>query len=137
MSRPKALREIDLLIRSLSQLHDRGKTSLWVEFLTRSGLYIESEAKNRAPVDRGSLRRAISHEVIERPLGLRVGVFGGKAKAVPYAAMQEFGGTITVKNAQYLTIPVSNKYRDRKPRSLDLITANVGGKLMMRDRVTG
>lgn len=133
--RDKALREIQTLMRSLSQLGENG--NVWDEFLHRSGAYIESEAKNKAPVDRGSLRRAIAYEVTQRPLGLTVGVFGSKAKGVPYAKMQEFGGTITIKNKNYLTIPVANKYRDRSPRSIDLTFVSSGGKKFMVDRSTG
>lgn len=132
----KALREIELLIRSLSQL-GKGGIGVWGEFLHRSGAFIESQAKSKAPVDRGSLRRAIAYEVTDKPLGLTVGVFGRKAKGVPYARMQETGGVITIKNRQWLTIPLHDKYRDRKPRSLDLQFVAVGGKRFMIDRATG
>ena len=129
----KAQREINVLIRSLQQM--KTDNSFWDDFLERSGHIIVSEAKKRVPVDRGSLRRAISHRVTKQPLGLEVGVLGGAVKGVPYGALQEFGGRIT--GNPWLTIPLEEKYRDRSPRQFDLTFVSLGGTKFMLDRATG
>jgi hypothetical protein len=126
--------EIEKFIRALQQGKDR---SFFTDFLERSGTAIVSGAKQRAPVDRGSLRRAISHRVTSSPPGLEVGILGGDAKSVPYGRLQEIGGTITVQKAQWLTIPLSSQYRDRRPRSFDLVFSTIGGKKFLVDRQTG
>lgn len=126
--------EIEKIIRSMQKVKER---DFFTEFLDRSGTAIVSGAKQRAPVDRGSLRRAITYRVNTSPLGLVVGVLGGAAKGVPYARLQEVGGTITNQKRQWLTIPLDNQYRDRSPRGFDLVFSTVGGKRYLIDRATG
>lgn len=126
--------EIEKIIRSMQNVRAGG---FFAEFMERSGIAIVSEAKQKAPVDRGSLRRAITHRVTDRPLRLDVGVLGGAAKGVPYAAIQEIGGTITIQKRQWLTIPLETRYRDKSPRGFDLFFDTIGGKRFLMDRSTG
>ena len=53
------------------------------------GLEIESEAKDRAPVDTGTLKRDVHTEV--ETSGSTATALIGNSKQVPYAAPQEFG----------------------------------------------
>jgi len=122
------LSELSMWIRAAQQI-DRNK------FLTSIGIGVEAEAKSRAPVRRGSLRRAISHRVNADATKVDVGVLGGRAKSVPYAKIQEEGGKISKDG--WLAIPLENKYRDRTPRSFDLVSRKLGGKVYLIDRSTG
>ncbi len=126
------LQNMKLLMRSLSQLATDGPAMQ--EFLERTGHRIVDEAKSRAPVKSGSLRRAITFRLLKAGMGVEVGVFNRK---IQHARIQEIGGTIKVKNARYLTIPLDPKYEGKSPRSYDLVFVQLGGKRYMVDRATG
>ena len=130
-----ALRRLEVTLRSLEQISD--DPDMWEELLHRTGQGIVSEAKLRAPVDRGSLRRAIGYRLKAVGLGLDVGVLGGEHKGVPYARIIELGGVIKPHKSKYLAIPLDPKYQHRSPRSFDLTFVTLGGKRYMVDRVTG
>ena len=57
-------------------------------------LFVEGEAKKKAPVDTGLLRNSISHRVRSLPLQ----VVGEVGSATEYAAYQEFGTGIYAKD---------------------------------------
>ena len=129
------LRKLQTLVRSLQQISD--DPNMWTEMLHRMGEGIVSEAKQRAPVDRGALRRAISYRLKSSGLGLEVGVLGGEHKGVPYGRIIELGGIIKPKKGKFLAIPLEPQYRDRSPRAFDLGFVTLGGKVYMIDRLTG
>lgn len=131
----KALRSLEVLMRSLQQISD--DPDMWTELLHRTGQGIVSEAKKRVPVDRGALRRAISYRLKSSGLGIDVGVLGGEQKGVPYARIVELGGTIRPKKSKWLTIPLDTKYENRSPRAFDMVARTLGGKVYMIDRATG
>lgn len=77
--------------------------------LTLTALDAEAQAKRNATdrlrVRTGRLRSSIQSQVEEAGGGVRVVVQAGDAE-VPYARIQEEGGTITPRNARFLAIPV-------------------------------
>jgi len=129
------LRKLQVLVRSLQQISD--DPDMWENMLHRMGEGIVSEAKLRAPVDRGALRRAISYRLKSSGLGIEVGVLGGEHRGVPYGRIIELGGIIKPKKGKFLAIPLEPQYRDRSPRAFDLAFVTLGGKVYMIDRLTG
>jgi len=86
--------------------------------LHRIGMLVSARAKINAPIDTGVLRNSVSYRVeLDKDGGsVSVGVSG-----VPYAAMQEFGGTIRPKRARALTIPVAPWAKNRRARDFKLV----------------
>ena len=70
--------------------------------LHRIGMLLEARAAVNAPIDTGNLRNHIFYQVNMGPHGgeLVVGV-----KGVPYAAAQEFGGTL-ISTGKMFTVPI-------------------------------
>lgn len=65
-----------------------------------AGSVVLNQAKHITPVRTGNLRNSLTLEVSESALEARVGT------NVEYAAIVEFGGVITPKEAKALTVPV-------------------------------
>ena len=78
--------------------------------LTATALIAEGEAKGRAPVLSGHLRRSISGIVRQGAQGPEAVVrAGGRVEGaadVVYAGVHEYGATITPKRGKYLRIPL-------------------------------
>lgn len=102
--------------------------------MMQGGLVIERAAKQNVRkqklIDTGNLRDAITAE----PQGYNVVVIG--PGNVIYAAIHEFGGTITPKSATYLAVPMSDTARATgSPRGmpgLRFVPTASGGVLMDR-----
>jgi phage gpG-like protein len=79
--------------------------------LLRIGFLLEAQIKlnirKQKLIDTGRLINSIRSEVTKD--GLTVGAYN-----MPYAAIHEFGGTISAKNARYLTIPMSPEFKGRR-----------------------
>lgn len=73
-----------------------------VRALTAGAEIIQNDAKRRAPYKTGTLKRSIH---IEQGDGMEV-LIGTDA---PYAAIQEFGGTITPKKAKMLAFEIKGE----------------------------
>lgn len=71
--------------------------------LERGGQFHTREMARNAADRTGTLRRSFGHEVVGQGLTSELRVF---SRGTPYAAIQEFGGTIKPKNKRYLTIPL-------------------------------
>lgn len=71
--------------------------------LERGGLFHVRQMAREAPVRTGTLRRSFGHEVRGQGLTSELRVF---SQGTPYAAIQEFGGTIKPKNKRFLTVPL-------------------------------
>jgi len=68
-------------------------------------LIIQNDAKKRAPYKTGTLRKSIHMETAKKTkesIVIEVGT------DLEYAAIHEFGGTITPKNSKFLAIPIGN-----------------------------
>ena len=72
---------------------------------TAAALIVENAAKNNAPYVTGTLKRSIDHQTKEKSVEKVVVVVGTN---VEYAAIQEFGGTITAKNAPNLVFQTAD-----------------------------
>lgn len=64
---------------------------------------------------KGSLRNSVSIIADNGRFGVQVG-----GPSAPYAAIHEYGGIITPKNAKYLTVPAGPKYVGKRAREFDL-----------------
>lgn len=99
------LRELQ---RRFAELGANGLAQAMTRALAEQALDVEAEAKElattRLRVRGGALRRSIATEVRGPVLALRAGEAGGQP--VRYARIQEFGGTVRPKNAQFLAQPV-------------------------------
>lgn len=71
--------------------------------LERGGLFHQREMARSASVRTGALRRSFGYAVEGQGLASVLRVF---SQGLPYAAIQEFGGTIRPKNKRFLTIPL-------------------------------
>ena len=78
--------------------------------LTSVALIGEGEAKGRAPVRSGHLRRSIAGKVRQGPQGPEAVISAGGriegAADVVYAGVMEYGATIKPKKSKYLRIPL-------------------------------
>ena len=101
--------------------------------MMRGGMVLEAWMKRNVQaqhlIDTGNLRGSITSE-IEGETAVTIG-----PRNVKYAAIHEFGGTITPKNAQFLAIPVTNEARyagspRRFPGQLHAQMAGGGGALI-------
>jgi hypothetical protein len=88
-------------------------------------MLLEAKAKLNAPIDTGALRNSISYKVeLDQNGGsVTVGSYG-----LPYAAMQEFGGTIRPRRARALTIPVAPWAKNRRARDFRLVLIRAKNK---------
>jgi HK97 gp10 family phage protein len=75
---------------------------------TAGALPVMNGAKNKAPKRTRNLARSIASEVLESD---RSHVLIGIGTDVEYAALQEFGGTVTPKERQFLTVPLTEQGR--------------------------
>ena len=93
-------------------------------------------AATRLKVRRGFLVSSIRGEVVDRGGSLSVELTAGNNR-VPYAAIQEFGGIIRPKRAQFLTIPLLERLRGVKARSFrpsKTFVLETGNKLFIVER---
>ena len=119
------------LIAKFKEMEDRVAVEALVDAATAGALIIQNAAKKNAPRKTRNLSRSIHTEV----------AFASRDQAevtvgtdVEYAAIQEFGGTITAKNGKYLAIPVNETAQMYKPMDfpgkLHFQGDNSGGVLM-------
>ena len=100
--------------------------------LMRAGMVLEAWMKRNVQaqhlIDTGNLRASITSE-IEGETGVSVG-----PRNVRYAAIHEFGGTITPKKGQYLAIPKTKEARyagsPRNMSGLHVVIGSKGGVLL-------
>lgn len=101
--------------------------------LHRIGMLISAKAKINSPIDLGALRNSIDYRVeMRKDSGIvTVGSYG-----VPYAAIQEFGGTIVAKK-RFLTIPFASWAKHRRAGDFDLTFVKTprGGMLIDARRI--
>lgn len=71
-------------------------------------LPVEGSAKGKAPKRTRNLGRSIHWELLEED---EVHVLVGVGTDVEYGPVQEFGGTITPKNGQFLAVPLTEQAR--------------------------
>ena len=110
------------------------------EALLRIGIMLQTQIKlnirSRGLIDTGRLINSIKYKIYANSSTskVEVGSYG-----VPYAAIHEFGGDITPRNARFLTIPLSDEFRGRSARDFDdLFVKKIGGKLfLVRNRKGG
>lgn len=87
------------LSKKLNALASLVKGAVLENALLAGALIIQNAAIENAPYDTGSLRKSIHIEIIERGSNYVKAKIGTD---LVYAAIQEFGGTITAKNSPYL-----------------------------------
>jgi HK97 gp10 family phage protein len=97
---------------------------------TAGALPIQNAAKEKAPAKTRTLSRSIHTEVTESDREHATVEVGTD---LIYAAIQEFGGTITAKNAAHLAIPVTDQAASYPPRSFPgkLHVQSYGGMVSM------
>lgn len=104
----------DEFAERIAKLSQGGMDKVVERVLVRAGLRGERSAKqsltNSGDQRTGNLRSSIRHKVEDGELRLQA---GGRARGVDvvYAAIQEYGGTIRPRSAQWLAIPISNETR--------------------------
>jgi HK97 gp10 family phage protein len=96
------------LERKLHQLAEGVAGEALANALMAGASCIESAAKEGAPRKAGNLARSIHKEVTEKRDDYAEVAIGTD---VIYAAIQEFGGTVTPKNAKNLAIPLTEEAR--------------------------
>lgn len=75
--------------------------------LARATASIQASAINNAPYDTGTLRRSISQDIRQD--------YGKVGSNMPYARIQEYGGTIVPKRAKFLAWQKNGRwYRAKK-----------------------
>ena len=90
------------LLANLNKLEDLTMTNYLVAAATAGALLIINAAKSKAPKKTRTLARSIHQETSKasrKSVELDIGT------NLEYAAMQEFGGTVVPKKAQFLAIP--------------------------------
>ena len=90
------------LLANLNDLNDLTMTKYLVAAATAGALLIINSAKDKAPKKTRTLARSIHQETLEAD---RHYIEIGIGTDLEYAAMQEFGGTVVPKKAQFLAIP--------------------------------
>ena len=102
----------EALAAKLRQISQAGVARAIGKTLTAVALIGEGEAKGRAPVRSGHLRRSIAGKVRQGPQGPEAVISAGGriegAADVVYAGVMEYGsrGPITPKKSKYLRIPL-------------------------------
>lgn len=71
--------------------------------LVAGALIVQNDAKRRAPFKTGTLKRSLKHESIPVHRSVTVGT------DLPYAAMQEYGGTVRPRNKRFLRFVVEGQ----------------------------
>lgn len=102
------------LKEALEKVRTATSGKLLVRAAQAGALPVQNAAKQKSPKRTRTLSRSIHIEVLleeETQAEVTVGT------DVEYAAMQEFGGTITPKNAKYLAIPLTKAAEAVSPRS--------------------
>lgn len=102
--------------------------------MSRGSRFAGSAPGTPPNVQRAGLRNAVSYTASTR---FKSSV--GAAATVPYAAIQEFGGTIRPKTARALPVPVNHAAKRHMekagtPRGLDLIPIKSRGRLFLVPR---
>ena len=96
----------DHLKAKLAALGDVASARVLMTALKAAALPIQNEAKRRAPYRSGTLSRGITIEERESTATrARVAVSTSK---IPYARIQEYGGTIRAKGGGFLTFKTSD-----------------------------
>lgn len=100
----------EALAAKLRQIGQAGVARAIGKTLTAVALIGEGEAKGRAPVRSGHLRRSIAGKVRQGPQGPEAVISAGGriegAADVVYAGVMEYGATIKPKKSQYLRVPL-------------------------------
>lgn len=88
--------------------------------------------RSNSGLSTGRLMQSFKREVLTRKDHTVVGVVGSD---LPYAAIHEFGGTITPKKSSALTIPMKREARRRGARSFpELFVYKTNGKAFLARR---
>jgi HK97 gp10 family phage protein len=102
------------LKKQLSKMSDAIAADALAKAATAGALPIQNSAKDKAPKKKRVLSRSIHTEVTESDRDHATVEIGTD---VVYAAIQEFGGTITPKHAAHLAIPMTDRAASYPPRS--------------------
>lgn len=106
MSKGARIRNLGRLDRKLGKLAKLASADVLENALQAGAQPIRNSAIDKAPYLTGTLRRSLHTETVEKR-GKKVRVLVGTN--LEYAAMQEFGGTVTPKQAKMLAFEVGGK----------------------------
>ena len=119
------------LDRALSKLEDLAASQYLAQAGMAGALVIQNAAKVKAPRKTRTLSRSIHSEVTSSSRDSATVEIGTDLE---YAAIQEFGGTITAKKGKFLAIPLDYSGENYGPRSypgkLHFVGDDSGGVLM-------
>ncbi len=123
------------LKKALEALGEAATGKMLAQAALAGALPIQNAAKEKSPKRTRTLSRSIHTEVEKEGETLAEVVVGTD---VEYAAIQEFGGTITPKNTKYLAIPLTSaaeRYGSPRNYPVRLIPVIRGGEGVLIDVV--
>lgn len=105
--------QLNTILRRLKNVDPKNRTSIFVKGFAQATQTVERKLKDNVSnkivnVRSGHLRNSIQSKVV-RATGNLLSVIGSNVRfgnRLKYASILEIGGTITAKNAKYLTIPL-------------------------------